>query len=97
MTEPIDGVNLLPYLLGKNANRPHEKLFWSRQRNAALRSGDWKILKTVKRGESKEEWRLFDLSRDISEENDLSDSHPKKLAELKEALSDFQKRVGKSR
>ena len=27
-------------------------------------------------------WELYDLSKDISEENNLADSHPQQLAEL---------------
>lgn len=95
-TRPIDGVNLLPFLQGTDSTAPHEQLFWSRQRNAALRQGDWKVLKTVPRGKSTPTWQLFNLANDVSEASDLSDSHPDRLAKMKAALAGFQEKLAVS-
>ena len=80
----LDGVNLLPYLQGENQDRPHRELFWRLGTKAALRQGDWKLLRNPPRGEDGR-WRLYHLSDDIGETRDLSASHVDKLAELRTA------------
>ena len=40
----LDGVNLLPYLTGKNEARPHETLYWRFGNQWAIRHGDWKLV-----------------------------------------------------
>ena len=40
----LDGVNLLPHLLGETAGPPHETLFWRKDDQGAVRQGDWKLL-----------------------------------------------------
>lgn len=42
---PIDGVNLMPYLTGEKAGLPHEALFWRMGPQAAVRKGDWKLIR----------------------------------------------------
>jgi arylsulfatase A-like enzyme len=42
---PIDGVDLMPYLTGKQAGPPHEVLFWRMGPQAAVRKGDWKLIR----------------------------------------------------
>jgi arylsulfatase A-like enzyme len=75
---PIDGVDLLPYLTGEKAGRPHETLYWRYGRQWAIRKGDLKLLQTTTGGE-----QLFDLSNDISEQHDLSTEKPAAVAQLK--------------
>lgn len=77
----IDGVNLIPYLTGKNSGRPHEKLFWRINTRTAIRVGDWKLLRNPYRGQG-DDWELYDLANDISESNDLAKSEPKKFKEM---------------
>lgn len=81
-TRPIDGVNLLPFLKSESTGRPHETLFWRMNRKAALRLGDWKLVRNPARGQ-KADWQLFDLANDLSESKNLANQHPQKLAELK--------------
>jgi len=78
----IDGVNLLPYLTDQRDERPHDVLFWRMIKRTAVRVGDWKLVRNPKRG-SDGDWRLYNLAKDISETDDLADSHPEKLQELK--------------
>ncbi len=40
----LDGVNLTPYLLGQNATRPHETLYWRYGEQWAVRHADWKLV-----------------------------------------------------
>ena len=41
----LDGVNLLPYLDGKNTGAPHETLYWRFGEQMAIRQGDWKLVR----------------------------------------------------
>ena len=54
----------------------------------ALRVGDWKIVKTLKKKEST--FELFNLKDDRSEKNDLSKSNTAKLDELKQRLAVYE-------
>ena len=40
----LDGVDLMPYLTGKNAGKPHEALYWRFGEQWAIRKGDWKLV-----------------------------------------------------
>ena len=74
----LDGVDLFPFLTGKNTSNPHEALFWRWRSEQAIREGNWKLV----RGKEIRAWRLIDLSTDLKEENDLSKAYPEKAKEL---------------
>jgi arylsulfatase A-like enzyme len=76
----LDGVDLFPFLTGKNTSDPHEALFWRWRAELAIRSGNWKLV----RGKEIREWRLIDLSTDLKEEHDLFAQYPEKAKELLE-------------
>ena len=81
--EQVEGVDLVPYLTGRKEGRPHETLYWRQGGKAGLRHGDWKIVRMGKRKEfGPSKWELYDLSQDISEENNLAQSNPEQLEEL---------------
>ena len=48
---------------------------------AALRSGDWKIVRNSRTQSGV--WELYNLADDLSEANDLANSHAVKLDELR--------------
>ena len=77
----IDGINLLPYLKSNIKMVPHEKLFWRQDRRAALRMGDWKLLRNPRRGQNSE-WQLYNLVTDIAEQNNLAAINKAKREEL---------------
>jgi arylsulfatase A-like enzyme len=79
----VEGADLMPYLTKKNASAPHDFLAWRFGPQKALRKGDWKI--TDERdfaAKTQSGWRLYDLSKDIGENHDLSAQFPEKKAEL---------------
>jgi arylsulfatase B len=78
----LDGVDLVPYLKGKRDGRPHEVLFWRMNQRTAVRVDDWKLVRNPGRG-SGADWQLYNLAEDVSESNDLAQSHPEKLNEIK--------------
>lgn len=66
---PLDGEDLMPVCRGTRA--PYDRtLFWRTQRRSAARVGKWKYL-----NELTGEERLFDLSIDPGEKNDLRVRH----------------------
>ncbi len=78
----IDGHSILPELLGAGATgrkQPqHEFLYWEFGSQTAVRMGDWKAIQPGK----KRSWELYDLSKDISEKNDVAADHPELLAKI---------------
>ena len=74
----LDGVNLLPYLTGTDADKPHQTLYWRFGKQMAIRHGDWKLV----RGVGIKVPALFNLAVDIGEQNDVIAAEPAKAAEL---------------
>ncbi|MGL6312981.1 sulfatase [Vibrio sp. WXL103] len=79
--QEFDGVNLIPYVAGDDDTRPHQTLYWKKETRAAIRDGDWKLLRYPDRPAE-----LFDLSKDISEQNDLAAVKPELVRELYKKL-----------
>ncbi len=74
----LDGKDPLPVLTGETDDSPHESFFFQFGTHAALRAGEWKIV----REKPEQPWRLFQLMTDPSESRDLADSLPEKVATL---------------
>ncbi|MBT4225868.1 MAG: sulfatase-like hydrolase/transferase [Opitutae bacterium] len=81
----LDGFDMLPVLLGKPS--PREEMFWQRRLDKAARVGHWKWVESS-RGNG-----LFDLSKDLSEKNDLSSQHPEILAKLKKRFLNWKEKM----
>jgi arylsulfatase A-like enzyme len=75
----LDGVNLLPFLTGRNPNPPHHALYWRFGEQWAIRKGDWKLVASRIDGA---EPRLFNLKDDVGEARDLRSTNPDKYKEL---------------
>ena len=75
--KPLDGVNLMPLVTGKKSGSPHARLFWNKLEGAAIRVGDWKLIKTEGLP-----IMLYNLKDDLNEYNNLADSRPDKVKEL---------------
>ncbi len=74
--DDTDGLSILPTLLGEDSvgrkQEQHEFLYWEFGKNqTAVRWNNWKGI----RNSPKARWQLYDLSRDISESNDVSKQH----------------------
>lgn len=72
-----DGRDPLP-VLTQGATSPHESLYFSYRTHAALRHGDWKIV----REKREQPWMLFDLASDIGETKDLAEAQPERTGQL---------------
>ena len=78
----IDGVNLLPYLTGQKNGTPRDTLIWRSDHYQAILSEGWKMHRSA----FPKKTRLYHLAQDPTEQNDISASNPKKIAELSALL-----------
>lgn len=84
----LDGKNPLP-VLTRGARTPHPSFFFIYKSHAALRQGDWKIV----RENPKQPWRLFNLKRDMAESVNLADQFPDKVSDLVLEMQTWQTRL----
>jgi arylsulfatase A-like enzyme/predicted dienelactone hydrolase len=77
-----DGVNLVPFLNGKDPAPPHDALYWRYGEALAIRQGPWKLHKT-----GKYPGQLYDLESDVGETIDVSRRHPDLVRDLESALA----------
>ena len=77
----LDGIDLMPYLTGKQSDIPHETFYWLQGAKMALRHGDWKLV-NMQRNRSRPKWELYNIANDLSENNDRAGEKPAMLKEL---------------
>ncbi len=91
-----DGENLLAAVLGKSTANRSGPLFWRRPPDRpggpdnplpdlAVRDGQWKLVCELDGTQP----QLFDLSKDVSEQNNVADSHKQIVNRLKKSLLDW--------
>ena len=81
----FDGKDPLP-ILTEGTPSPHESFYFSYRSHAALRKGDWKIV----REKPDQPWQLYDLAEDLSEERDLAGKYSERAKELESFFSEWQ-------
>lgn len=84
-TVVYDGKDPLPSLT-TSASTPHETFYFSYRKHAALRAGNWKVV----RENPKEKWMLFNLKSDVGETKDLSLSQPKIVTQLARKFQEWE-------
>jgi len=82
--QPIDGVNLLPFVVGKNQASPHDTLYWREFTRAGLRHGKWKLIR-----EAGLPTALYDLEKDPGETENLIAEMPERTAALEGLWNSF--------
>ncbi|HMQ42791.1 MAG TPA: sulfatase [Mariniflexile sp.] len=88
----IDGVNLVPLLIGNKIDR--KEIFWHYPHyhasgwtpGAAIRQGEWKLIEFYETGIVE----LYNLSDDISEKNNLATKYPERVSALQQRLHELQ-------
>lgn len=73
---PPEGTSLVPAFDDKSLQR--DALYWEHEGNAAVRSGDMKLVRQGRGGK----WELYDLKRDRTELQDLAGEHPEQVEQL---------------
>ncbi len=87
---PLDGTDLMPYLTDHLETPPHPEIYWRRLNIAAVRKGQWKLIRVDEYGNA-----LYDLSTDLGEKHDLAKSHPEKVAQLEKELEKWESNMVK--
>ena len=80
----IDGISMIPALLGKGTQKKHTYLYWELGAKQAVRAGNWKAVRINTRGRLGA-IELYDLSKDLGEANNVAAEHPavaKRMAKL---------------
>lgn len=80
----LDGVNLLPYLIGGDYDVPHKYLFWYANRMGAVRMGKWKMII------ENDKHYLFDLDADKGETKNVMMKNPNIMREMLDAYFKFR-------
>lgn len=86
----IDGISFLPSMLKKEGQNQHDYLYWEFHEQGgrkALRKGDWKLVQYNVFNSEKTTTELYDLSKDIGEENNVAAKNPEIVKELFELMN----------
>ncbi len=81
----LDGANLLPYLMGTKTGDPHKELYWRKLEESAARIGDHKLVSLEGYGS-----KMYNLSTDLGEMNDLSTQDTLMYQRLAQGLSNWE-------
>ncbi len=75
----IDGLSLVPTLLGRPGQQQHEYFYWEfaeRGPSRAVRAGDWKAVHIYAGADHPETFELFNLADDLGETRNISAEQP---------------------
>jgi arylsulfatase A-like enzyme len=82
--ENIDGISVVPTLLGENNTRArqlkHTYLYWEFQNQVAIRIDHWKGIRLDKN----KPFELYNLLHDIEEKENIANRHPDIVAKMEE-------------
>ena len=83
----LDGVNLMPYILGQEKSLPHQYLYWRSVGGFeyAVSYKDYKLYKSAYKGKT----LLFNLAEDPFERLDIADRHPELVKELVDTYQEW--------
>ena len=86
----IDGISMVPTLLGTDGQQEHEYLYWEfhgQGGKQAVRWGDWKAVRlNVRDNLDDAPLELYNLGGDIGEENDVENDYPEIVAQMLEYM-----------
>lgn len=94
----FDGVSLFPLLKNPNSQLDRTELFGFFPHGPVSRSGvsmryrEWKFIRRFSKGDGQNQvklYELYDLSKDIGENNDLSDSFPQLIKKFNHQIDQF--------
>ena len=100
----LDGVDLMPFLLGKQKHPPHEALYWRLGTHMAIRKGEWKLVKTNEQPlravdaptlNELSGAELYNLVKDLGEHENLASKYPEKVKELADTWRQWNNALSK--
>ena len=91
MSRPLDGVDLVPFVTGSNANPPHPQLFWRMHRKQllAVRAGDNKLMRDL----DSSTVQLYDLADDVGESNNLVEERPQIVSTMRAQIETWAEQL----
>ena len=98
----IDGVDISSLLAAPTAESPRKEFLYYHKKGhvEGIRQGEWKLLKPqiqLKKGEPLVEvYKLFDLSKDIGEKNDINEEHPNLVKTLLQRMEEIDAEIEKN-
>ena len=84
--KPLDGVNLIPYLKNEVSENPHKQLYWRKDKMAAMRSAQYKMIRVDRLG-----YRLYDLDNNLDEDIDLCVLKSAELDAMQSQMQSWEK------
>ena len=81
----LDGISMLPTLLGQGQQKKHEYLYWEFHEQGgkqAVLKDKWKAIRLNVQEDPNGPLELYDLSTDEQEINNIADQHPEVVAEM---------------
>jgi arylsulfatase A-like enzyme len=87
----LDGKSLVNVLQSNTEVSPHQSICWKIGDIAAVRKGDWKLVRFSQKVE------LYNLLSDVGEKNDLASANPQIAGELSNILAAWEEDVKKDK
>lgn len=84
---PLQGVSLMPVFADDTLD--DRMIFWEHEGNRAIRSGDLKLV-----SKHRQDWQLYDISKDRTEQNNLSEQLPQERQRLQQAWQRWSEEIG---
>jgi arylsulfatase len=85
----MEGQSLKLLITSADGALAERSLFWEHEGNAAIRSGDLKLVRTSRNGS----WELYDLKADRTEQHDLAAAQPEKVRDLAAKWEEWARRA----
>ena len=82
----IDGISVLPTLLGKKQNTADRFLYWEFPSGGFKQAVRWRNYKAVRLAPNKP-WELYDLEKDLAEQNNIASDNPDVVAKIQAYLT----------
>lgn len=81
---PMSGISILPIVKGKQM--PERYIYAEHEGNRMVRKGDWKL---VSANCNSDEWELYNIKKDRTEQKNLATKYPKKVKSMENAYFEW--------
>jgi arylsulfatase A-like enzyme len=81
----LDGVSLMPFLKGEKSGEPHQALFWRKDKMAAARVGNYKMIRVENLASV-----FYNLENDLGETQNLVQNDPQGFESVKARLEKWE-------